>query len=67
MDLSLFVGITIGAIFYKSGNIIYCILFHSVANSTFFVDKIWLLYINILLFPALIGTFMCITNKKVKE
>ncbi|MDE5621042.1 MAG: CPBP family intramembrane metalloprotease [Ruminococcus sp.] len=67
------VGIILGIIFYKSGNIIYCMIFHSIANiviyiisfnSTFLADKIWLLYISIPLFLACIGVLVYILDKR---
>lgn len=70
------VGIILSIIFTKSGNIIYCMVFHSVANiciyiisrnSLFLADKIWLLYIALPLFIALMGIFIRIFNKKVKD
>lgn len=66
------VGIILGIIFYKSGNIIYCMTFHSIANiaiyvvscnSTFLVNKTWLLYISIPLLLVCIGLFTYINDK----
>lgn len=67
------VGIILGIIFCKSGNIIYCMIFHSIANiaiyiiscnSTFLADKIWLLYISIPLFLACMGVLVYILDKR---
>lgn len=55
------IGMILGIIFSKSGNIIYCMIFHSIANvaiyivscySDFIADQMWLLYLNIPLFIA---------------
>lgn len=72
------VGIIFGIIFSKSGNIIYCMIFHSIANvaiymvscySDFIVDRTWLLYINIPLFISCIAMliYMFDNRKIVKE
>lgn len=72
------VGIILSFILYKSGNIIYCITFHSIANitiyiisynSTFLADKLWLLYVSIPLFLICIITLIHIFEKRkiVKE
>ncbi|MCM1507591.1 MAG: CPBP family intramembrane metalloprotease [Ruminococcus flavefaciens] len=72
------VGIILSIIFTESGNIIYCMVFHSIANisiyivsrnSLFLVNKIWLLYVSIPLFVALMGMLVYIFNKRkiVKE
>ncbi|MDE6539794.1 MAG: CPBP family intramembrane metalloprotease [Ruminococcus sp.] len=67
------VGIILSIIFTKSGNIIYCMIFHSIANiviyiiscnSTFFVDKIWLLYVSIPLFIACMATLVYLSDKR---
>lgn len=67
------VGIILSVIFCKSGNIIYCMTFHSVANiaiyivsrnSTFFVNKIWLLYISIPLFLVCTGVLVYLSDKR---
>lgn len=67
------VGIVLCIIFTISGNILYCMIFHSIANitiyiisvnSTFLVGKIWLLYISVPLFVVLMGLFVYILNKR---
>ncbi|MDE6502369.1 MAG: CPBP family intramembrane metalloprotease [Ruminococcus sp.] len=67
------VGIILSIIFTKSDNIIYCIIFHSIANiaiyiisinAKFFADKIWLLYISIPLFIVCMGTLIYIIDKR---
>lgn len=67
------VGIIFSLIFNKTNNILYCMIFHSIANiaiyiisinSIFFADKIWILYIIIPVFIALMGIFL---TKKVKD
>ena len=67
------VGIILSIIFNKSGNIIYCMIFHSIANitiyiisctSTFFVNKIWFLYISIPLFIVYMVTLVYLSDKR---
>lgn len=67
------VGIILGIIFCKSGNIIYCMIFHSIANiaiyiiscnSTFLVNKTWILYISIPLFLMCMGILVYILDKR---
>ena len=69
------VGIILSIIFTQSGNIIYCMIFHSIANIAIYIisinpvflsDKLWLLYIIIPLFIALMGIFIT-SNKNVKD
>jgi len=66
------VGIILSTIFTESGNIIYCMIFHSVANvsiyviscnSTFLLHKDWLLYLSISLLLVCIGLFIYISEK----
>lgn len=72
------VGIILGIIFSKSGNIIYCMIFHSIANvaiyivscySDFIANQTWLLYLSIPLFIAciVILIYMFDNRKIVKE
>ncbi|MDE6780790.1 MAG: CPBP family intramembrane metalloprotease [Ruminococcus sp.] len=72
------VGIILGTIFCKSGNIIYCIIFHSIANaaiyivscySDFIANQMWLFYISIPLFLSCMGilVYMFDNRKIVKE
>ncbi|MBD5159699.1 MAG: CPBP family intramembrane metalloprotease [Ruminococcus sp.] len=70
------VGIILSIIFTESGNIIYCMIFHSIANIViyiisinpiFLMDKLWILYISIPLFIAFMSIFIYISNKKVKD
>lgn len=66
-------GIILSVVFCKSGNIVYCMVLHSVANisiyiiscnSTFLVNKTWILYISIPLFLVCMGILVYILDKR---